>query len=100
MSGYRLSRRAERDLENIWRYTASRWGVAQADDYLGSIMSAMDTLAEGNSRRQSRRRASANYARHLVGSHAIYSRTRPGSTTLIVRVLHQSMDAGAQLGKP
>jgi toxin ParE1/3/4 len=99
MNRYRLSRRAERDLEDIWRYTASRWGVVQADDYLGSIISAMDGLADGGSRRQSAPRASANYARHLVGSHAIYSRTRPGSTTLIVRILHQSMDANAQLGK-
>nr|WP_289079189.1 type II toxin-antitoxin system RelE/ParE family toxin [uncultured Thalassospira sp.] len=30
---YRLTPRAEADLEDIWRYTHRRWSVTQADKY-------------------------------------------------------------------
>ena len=33
MAEYRLSPAAERDLEGIWKYTRSEWGVEQAERY-------------------------------------------------------------------
>jgi toxin ParE1/3/4 len=31
---YRLTPRAERDLEDIWRYTTKRWSADQAETYV------------------------------------------------------------------
>ena len=41
MAELRLSPAAERDLEGIWRYTAERWGVAQAEHYIDLLYAAM-----------------------------------------------------------
>jgi plasmid stabilization system protein ParE len=47
---YRLSPRAERDLEDIWLYAFENWSVEQADRYQNQIMAAIETLANGSRR--------------------------------------------------
>lgn len=94
MKNYSLRPRAERDLENIWRYSASRWDVAQADAYLSMIESAMGALAQG--RIASPSDIVAGYGRRLAGSHVIYYQAGPDGI-VVVRILHQSMDVGRHL---
>lgn len=43
-AGYRLSPQAQRDLEDIWRYTAERWSAGQADRYTDALARTFDTL--------------------------------------------------------
>jgi plasmid stabilization system protein ParE len=43
---YKLSKKAEFDLINIWNYTLEQWGEKQADDYLQAIQSAIRLLVE------------------------------------------------------
>ena len=50
MGEYRLSPRAERDLEEIWLYTEGRWSAAQPDSYLadrdtGALIDMIEELA-------------------------------------------------------
>jgi len=46
MAEYRLSPAAERDLESIWKYTRSEWGVEQAELYTDLLAAAFQVLAE------------------------------------------------------
>ena len=39
---YALSKRAERDLIGIWRYTVDTWSQDQANKYLNGIMAAFE----------------------------------------------------------
>ncbi len=43
---YRLRPAAILDLENIWKFTAARWSVAQADKYLTDMARAFERIAE------------------------------------------------------
>jgi toxin ParE1/3/4 len=88
--------KAERDLEEIWTYTAERWSVLQADTYLTQVFDALDSVAAGRLKGTSAAAVRAGYRRLLVGSHvAFYTDTHAEIT--IVRILHQSMDADRRL---
>jgi len=44
---YRLTPQADADLEDIFFYTFRRWGLPQAEKYLGELNEYMQKLAEG-----------------------------------------------------
>lgn len=44
LTDYRLSPAAQRDLEDIWLYTAQTWSMAQADRYTDIIEDTFDRL--------------------------------------------------------
>lgn len=90
--------RAERDLEEIWRYTERRWSRAQALIYLGAIRSAFAALAANEALGRSADTVRPGYFRHRVQSHIIFFK-RAAYGVEIVRVLHQSMDIEARLGE-
>jgi toxin ParE1/3/4 len=91
MAEVKLTPAAERDLENIWRYTADRWSVEQAETYLDSLLDAMEELADNPSRGRSAEDIRPDYRRQNIGAHVIfYKRATYGIT--VVRVLHQRMD--------
>ena len=46
MARYRLSRRADRKLESIYRYTYENFGAAQADAYFTALEEIFELLAE------------------------------------------------------
>ncbi|MDR2875025.1 MAG: type II toxin-antitoxin system RelE/ParE family toxin [Methylobacillus sp.] len=88
---YRLSPLAEADLEEIWLYTFSRWSTAQADSYIGDLVSAFKALAAGI---KQGRPADVRppYQKYLCGSHVIFFLDYPDRLD-IIRVLHQRQDA-------
>jgi len=45
LSGYRLSNKAEADLEGILVYTVDMWGAEQADRYLSALGDCFDLIA-------------------------------------------------------
>jgi toxin ParE1/3/4 len=92
---YRLTPRAEIDLEDIWLYTFQNWSLEQADRYLNDIMAAIAALANGTKTgRQVDIRA--GYLKYLAGSHYVFYR-RSDLSLDVIRILHQSMDALAHL---
>jgi toxin ParE1/3/4 len=44
LTGYRLTPKAENDLEVIWRYSAEAWSAAQADTYIDTLITTIETI--------------------------------------------------------
>jgi toxin ParE1/3/4 len=96
MAEYRLAPTAERDMEQIWRFTARKWGVDQAHRYTDKLTAAFGTLAEAPDRAQACDHIRSGYRRRNVERHAIYFRKTPRGID-IMRVLHDRMDAARHL---
>ena len=90
-TGYVLSPRAEADLDEIWDYTETTWGTAQAETYLREIGTAFDVIAADPRRGQDCSHIRAGYRKFAVGSHVIFYRMA-GNTVDVVRILHGRMD--------
>jgi len=92
---YRLTPRAELDLEDIWLYTFQNWSLEQADRYQNEIMEAIAALANGTKTgRQVDIRA--GYLKYMASSHYVFYR-RSDLSLDVIRILHQRMDASAHL---
>ncbi len=85
------SEKAEADLDEVWRFTRRRWGVSQADAYLGGIKAALqDPIAL---RRQAKPigHVKEELYRVRVIRHFVYFRFTEDAVN-VSRVLHDSMD--------
>jgi toxin ParE1/3/4 len=92
---YRLSPRAEIDLEEIWLYTFKNWSPEQADHYHNAIVDAFEELAAG---KKTGRPVDVRegYFKYPVGAHVVFYRFSARSL-VVIRVLHQRMDVGRHL---
>ncbi|MEE4297776.1 MAG: type II toxin-antitoxin system RelE/ParE family toxin [Wenzhouxiangella sp.] len=88
--------KAESDLIAIWVYTSEEWGVDQADQYLDQLDEGMKRLMQHPSLGVDYAHVSPGYRRLQVEHHAVFYKVR-ASEMLVVRVLHESMDAPARL---
>jgi toxin ParE1/3/4 len=96
MPRYKLSKKAEHDLINIWNYTLDNWGETQADNYVQSLKSAVELLIENPELGKSRDGIRTGYRSYNLGKHVIfYCSCNYGIR--VVRILHQSMDVGRHL---
>lgn len=93
---YRLRSQAEADLEEIWSYTVARWGLTQAEKYMGGVFQMLDIISENPRLGRSADEVRPGYRKKAVGSHIIFYREK-GDAIDVVRVLHQSMDLAAHL---
>jgi toxin ParE1/3/4 len=91
VSSIALSRRAQTDLDEIWEYSAERWGIERADRYVGDLRRAIETLASSPSRGRREVFREIEYVKRTSGSHVIYCRATPHGLR-VVRILHQNMD--------
>ena len=90
MSGYRLSPKAESDLEDIWIYTFNEWTIKQADGYYHEILTVLERLASG--KLKGRKADIRNgYLKYPAGKHLIFFRPIEDEIE-VIRILHQSMD--------
>jgi len=94
-NAYRLTPRAETDLEEIWLYTFKTWSLEQADSYLGDIVEVFDGLASG---RKNGRPVDVRdgYFKYPAGSHMVFYRLADDGL-VVVRVLHKRMDVERHL---
>lgn len=88
--------KAESDLTGIWLYTCEEWGVDQADVYLDQLEAGMNQLMDHPSLGADYAHALPGYRRLQVEHHAVFYQVRE-SEVLIVRVLHEDMDAPRRL---
>ena len=96
MAEYRLSRRAQRDLDGVFDYTVAQWGLLQAMRYTDLIEAACADLAEAPQQAQGCANIRPGYRRRSVEQHVIYF--RPTSYGIaVVRILHHRMDAARHL---
>lgn len=96
MAENRLTPAALDDLEGIWRYTATRWGMKQAGHYLDLIHSAFEAIAQAPGAAPACNHIRAGYRRVWVEHHAIDYRAEVDDV-IVVRVLHERMDVARHL---
>lgn len=92
MAGYYLSEEAANDLDNIWIYGLSQWGLKQADGYHQKIMDMLGFLAENPTIGLDRKELDRSYQSYIIGSHIVFFRIYQDQIK-IIRILHQRMNA-------
>ena len=94
MADYRLSRRADADLEEIARYGIETFGIAQARRYHEGLKARFARIADAPLRYPKVDHIRPGYRRSVYESHAIYYRIDEAGV-LIVRILgQQNPEAG------
>ena len=96
MKALNYSPKAERDLGEIWTYTAKRWSNQQADTYLTQILDALDNVAAGRLVGTPAPAVRPGYRRLLIGAHVAFYEETDAKVT-VIRILHQSMDRDRHL---
>lgn len=96
MAEYRLSRRAQRDLDEIFDYTVAQWNLQQALRYTDTLEAACGALAEAPQKAQDCAHIRPGYRRLRVAQHVIYFRATPYGIA-VIRILHQRMDSPRHL---
>lgn len=92
----RVTPKAESDLIGIWVYTCEEWGVDQADKYLGELEAGMKQLIHHPSLGADYSHVLPGYRRLQIEHHAAFY-TVQEPEILVVRVLHEDIDAPARL---
>lgn len=86
-----LRPRARAELQAIWHYTASEWGIEQADDYIAQISSAIARVAALPGMGSAVFGLPPEYRKVRAGSHrAIYRCTE--THLIVVRTVHERKD--------
>ncbi len=99
MKGFLLSPAARADLEEIWDFTARRWGRAQAERYVLELHDACEALAGGARRGRPIDDIRPGYFKLAVRSHFLFYRLTDSAQIDIIRILHQRMDVPSRLGE-
>lgn len=86
---------AEADMDEIWDYSADRWGPDQADSYTDAIRDACMALARG-SKHGRPAEVLQGFKKYLCGSHVIYFLDHADHLA-VIRILHQRQDAELHL---
>ena len=96
MLGLEVTPEAESDLVDIWVYTASEWSVDQADKYLDKLERGINQLLDHPELGTDCSHVLPGYRQLHQEHHLIFYRLE-NSYVLIVRVLHEDMDAPRRL---
>ena len=96
MRQIRLSPKARADLDAIWDFSARRWGLDQAEDYLHGLGETMKLLAAWPHLGRSIDDVREGCFKFPAASHVIFYRVLPG-TIDVIRILHKSMDVDRHL---
>jgi toxin ParE1/3/4 len=89
--------RAVGDIEEIWRYSAARWGPVQAETYLRALRDACGALAAGEIGGTDASDILPDYRKLQVRRHVVFFRQRAYGSIEVVRILHERMDAATRL---
>jgi len=91
MRRYVLRPRAQRDLDEIWNYSAATWGIEQAELYVREIWRVIEILADDPRLGRPCDDIRAGYRKYPSRSHLVFYRVVEGGID-VVRILHQRMD--------
>jgi toxin ParE1/3/4 len=91
MTAYIVSPRAQRDIDDIWDYTANQWNVRQAEIYLRQVQHAIETVATEPKIARSCDDIRPGYWKYPAGSHVLFFRLTENGIN-VVRILHSRMD--------
>jgi toxin ParE1/3/4 len=96
---YVLSPRAQADLDNIWDYSAKRWGKEQAEAYTREIWQRIEKVAARPATGQECSDIRVGYYKISCGSHFLFYRI-VGDGIDVVRILHERMDFERHIPRP
>ena len=99
MAAYRLTAKAADDLDGIHEYTITNFGLEQARDYLNGLSQRFGDLAERPALGRRADRLAPGLRRYPYRSHIVFYMLE-NKGVLIVRVLHESMDAPRRFTSP
>jgi toxin ParE1/3/4 len=88
--------KSQRDLRDIWSFTRETWSREQANRYLAKLNGAIAELRKRPALGRPSDDVSPGLLRRNAERHVIYFRIL-GDQLLVVRVLHDSMQASAHL---
>lgn len=95
---YKLSKEAQKDIENIWLYTFENWSAQQADRYYNLILDEIEYLAQSPNSGKDYSHVRKGYYASKVKSHFIlYKIDSKEQEVEVIRVLHQQMDIDNRL---
>ena len=86
LTGYRVTPRAEADLEDIWIYTAETWSPAQADRYIDALVGTFEALVAMPTMARERPEFSPPVRIHPSAEHLIVYRTHDDALE-VIRIL-------------
>ena len=90
---FKLSRKAEEDLEGIWLYTLEIWSKEQADRYLSLIFDEIEFITANPKTGQDFDQIRKNYRYSKVKSHLIFYKHKKSEDVIeVIRILHERMD--------
>ena len=87
---------ADRDLAEIWQFTAEHWGRGQADNYVAAIREVTEGLASHSERSPEATHLYPGLRKATVGAHCVYY-LFDDTMIDVVRILHQRQDAVSAL---
>ena len=96
MAAYSLSSKAAIDIAGIYEYTIITFGLVQARKYLSGLHDCFQMLADNPLYGRNATDLAPNLRRLEYRSHVVFYVPQEKGV-LIVRVLHQSMDAPAHI---
>ena len=98
MAAYRISVQAALDLDEIYEFTIMNFGLRQAQGYLNGLRERFALIAQQPMLGRSADQLAPNLRRYEFRSHVIFYLPQ-GENVLIVRILHENMDAPRHFGE-
>ncbi|MEE4175572.1 MAG: type II toxin-antitoxin system RelE/ParE family toxin [Xanthomonadales bacterium] len=98
MNAWRLRALALKDLESIRDFTLERWGVSQAERYLGELFACFDELAANPMLGRLRKELGPGCRSFPQGRHVVFYEIDSRGVEIIALV-HQSADVGHHVSR-
>ena len=99
MAKFVFTRKAVKDLSDIWNFTFDHWSEKQADKYYQEILEECGNLSMNPNKGKKYSDLIIDLKGVKVNKHIIFYREIGGKIIEIERVLHERMDVKAKLEK-
>jgi toxin ParE1/3/4 len=99
MASYKLTKRANEDLNQIWNYTNFKWSEEQADKYYNLIMHEIVEIANKPEIGRNYDFIFKSLLGKRVGKHIVFYKKLSVELILIIRILHVQMDIEARISE-
>jgi toxin ParE1/3/4 len=96
LSAFRLTPKAQKDLDGIWEYSVEQWGAARAERYIRRLKAVLERVAARPESAKACEDIRPGYRRASAGSHIIFFKVGEDYVE-IVRILHAQMDFARRL---
>jgi toxin ParE1/3/4 len=97
VASFKLTRAAEADLDAISRYTLREWNEKQARKYVKELFDCFRSVTGLPGMGKPWPKRGSQYYRIQQGKHWVYYKFTMEEGTVIVRILHQSVDQTKQV---